>query len=105
MLRRVALAISYLVAIVFVLSIVLPAQYCLRTGCKGPGELDAFMPAFMLSPLGAIGTAFALSNSIRNIRGKSHLWVFWPLAIIFAIVLLGVAAMLAWIVFETAAPR
>jgi hypothetical protein len=104
MIRRIALTVAYLVAIVYILSIVLPAEYCLSHGCRGP-ELDGFMPAFLLSPLGAIGTAFALHNSISNIRRKSHLWAFWPLAVIFATVLLAIAAVLVWIVFQTATHR
>jgi hypothetical protein len=105
MLRRFGVAISYLIAIVYVVSIVLPCVYCLQHGWRGPGELDAFMPAFMLTPLGTIGTGFALRNSIQHIRKKSSPWVFWPLAMIFAIVLLGVAALIAWIVYETATHR
>jgi hypothetical protein len=105
MLHRLGLAISYLVAIVYILSIVLPSAYCLRHGCKGPGELDAFMPAFMFTPLGAVCTVFSLRNSIQHIRKKSWPWAFWPLAVIFAIVLLGVTALVIWIVYETAIHR
>jgi hypothetical protein len=52
MLRRLGLGISYFIAIVYIFSILLPSIYCLRHGCKGPGELDAFMPAFALVPFG-----------------------------------------------------
>jgi hypothetical protein len=93
---KLGLAISYFVAIVFVFSILLPSIYCLRHGCRGPGELDAFMPAFGLTPFGAIATAFSLHNAIQHIRKRqSWSWVFWLLAIIFAIVLLGVIALIA----------
>lgn len=105
MLRKLGLAVSYLVAIVYILSILLPAVYCLRHGCKGPGELDAFMPAFMLTPFGAISTAFSLRNSIQHIRENSWPWAFWPLAVIFTTVLLGIAALTIWIVYETAIHR
>jgi len=105
MLRRLGLAISYFIAVIYIFSILLPSIYCLRSGCKGPGELDAFMPAFMFTPLGAIATAFSLRNSIQHIRTKSWAWVFWPLAILFAIILLGVAALITWIVYETAIHR
>lgn len=106
MLRKVGLAISYFVAIVYFISILLPAVYCLRNGCKGPAELDAFMPAFMLTSLGAIATGFSLHNAIQQIRkGESSSWVFWPLAIIFAIVILCVIAFIALMVYETAARR
>jgi hypothetical protein len=102
MLRKLGLAISYFVAIVFVLSILLPSIYCLRHGCKGPGEPDAFMPAFMLTPLGAIATAFSLHHAIQQItKRQSWSWVFWPLAIIFAIVLLGVIALIALFTYYT----
>ncbi len=102
MLRKLGLAISYFVAIVFILSILLPSIYCLRHGCTGPGELDAFMPAFMLTPVGAIATVFSLYNAIQQIRKRqSWSWVLWPLAIIFAIVLLGTIVFIAWVVYET----
>jgi hypothetical protein len=106
MLRKLGLAISYFIAIVFVLSIVLPSIYCLRNGCKGPGELDAFMPAFMLTPLGAIATAFSLHHAIQQIR-KRQSWsrAFWPLAIIFTMVLLAVIALIALFVYYTVLHR
>jgi hypothetical protein len=106
MLRRLGLAISYFVAIIYLLSILLPSVYCLRHGCKGPGELDAFMPAFGLTPFGAIATTFSFRNSIQHIRERgSGSWVFWPLAIIFAIVLLGVVAFIVWFIYESASHR
>jgi hypothetical protein len=106
MLRRLALAISYFIAIVYVFSILLPSLYCFRHGCRGPGEGDAFMPAFFLTPLGAIATAFSLHNAIQHIRKRqSWPWVFWPVAIIFAIVLLGVIALIALGVYYTAFHR
>jgi hypothetical protein len=106
MLRKLGLAISYFVAIVYVLSILLPSLYCLRHGCRGPGELDAFMPAFMLGPVGAVATAFSLRNAIQHIgKRQSWSWVFWPLAIIFAIVVLGTIAFFAWVIYETALHR
>jgi|GEM_PF-2353518 len=105
MLRKLGLAISYFVAIVYILSILLPSIYCLRHGCRGAGEGDAFMPAFFLAPLGAIATAFSLHNAIQNIRiktikDKSWSWVFWPVAIIFAIVLLGTIAFIAFGIYQ-----
>jgi hypothetical protein len=106
LLRRLGLAISYFIAIVYIITIVLPAVYCLRDGCKGPGELDAFMPAFGLTPFGAVATAFSLRNAIQQIRKRqSRSWAFWPLAMIFAIVLLGVIAFIAWFIYETASHR
>jgi hypothetical protein len=102
MLRRVGLTISYLIAIVYILSILFAADYCFRHGCKGP-ELDAFMSAFMLTPVGAIGTAFSLHNAIKNIRkGNSWSVFFWPLAIVFAMVLVGVIAFVALMIYEAA---
>jgi hypothetical protein len=106
MLRRLGVAISYFVSIVYVLSILLPSVYCLRHGCRGPGELDAFMPAFGLTPFGGIAAAFSLHNAIQHIRKRhSWSWVFWPLAIIFATVLLGVIAFIVWLIYETASHR
>jgi len=108
MLRRVGLAIAYFIAIVYFFSVLLPSIYCLQHGCRGPAELDAFMPAFMLTPLGAIATAFSLHNAVRQIRKKqssSWSWVFWPLAIIFAIVILAVIAFIVLIIYETAIHR
>ena len=74
MLRKLGLGISYFIAIVYILLIVLPCLYCYQHGwCKGPGEGDAFMPAFALTPLGAIGTAFRCATpynkSEKNNRG------------------------------------
>jgi hypothetical protein len=104
-LRKLGLAISYSAAFVYILSIVLPAVYCFQRGCRGPGELDAFMPAFLLTPPGAIATAFSLNNAIQHIRKRERLALFWSLAIIFVVVLLGVIALVAWIVLETVFPR
>ena len=106
MLRRLGLGISYFVAIVYVVLILWPGLYCYQHGCKGPGELDAFMPAFLFTPAGAIATAFALGNAIQHIRKRqSWSWVFWPLAVIFAIVLLGIITFVAWVVYQTAFHR
>jgi hypothetical protein len=106
MLRKLGLGISYFVAIIFVFSIVLPSLYCWRHGCRGPGELDAFMPAFALAPLGAIAAAFSLHNAIQHIRKRqSWSWAFWLLAIIFAIVLIGVIALIAFVIYHTAFHR
>jgi hypothetical protein len=106
MLRKLGLAIPYFIAGIYVLSILLPGLYCLQHGCKGPGELDAFMPAFGLTPFGGIATAFSLRHAIQQIRKRqSWSWVFWPLAIIFAIVLLGAIALIAWVIYETAFHR
>ena len=106
MLRKLGLGISYFVASVYILSIVLPSIYCLRHGCTGPGELDAFLLAFALIPFGAIASAFSLRNAIQQIRKRhSWSWVFWPLSIIFAIVLLGTIVFIGWVVYETAFHR
>ncbi len=106
MLRKLGLTISYFIAIVYIVSILLPALYCLRQGCKGPGELDAFMPAFMLTPLGAIATAFSLQNAIQQIRKRqAWFWIFWPLAIVFAIVLLGVIFLVGFVIYHTVVHR
>jgi hypothetical protein len=105
MLGKLGLAIAYFIAILYVISIVLPSIYCLRHGCRGP-ELDAFMPAFMFTPVGVVATAFSLQSSIQQIRKKqSWSWIFWPLAIVFAIVLLGAIAFIAWVIYRTASHR
>jgi len=106
MLRKLGLAISYFIASVYILSILLPSLYCLQHGCRGPAELDAFLPAFGFTPFGAIATAFSLHNAIQHIRKRqSWSWVFWPLAIIFAVVLLGVIALVAIVIYYTAFHR
>lgn len=106
MLRKVGLAIAYFIAVVYFLSILLPAIYCYQHGCKGPGEGDAFMPAFMFTPAGAIATAFALLNSIQHIRKKDRWrWIAWPLAIVFAIVLLSIVAFIGLMAYELAIHR
>jgi Ni/Fe-hydrogenase subunit HybB-like protein len=103
---RLGLAILYFIAIVYLFSIVLPCLYCLQHGCRGPGELDAFLPAFGLTPFGAIATAFSLRNAIQQIRKRQPWsWVFWPLAIIFAIVLLGVITLIGLVIYHTAFRR
>jgi hypothetical protein len=104
MVRKVVLAIAYFIAIVYVLSIVLPAVYCFQHGCRGP-ELDGFMPAFLFTPLGALATAVSLTNSVQNIRKKESGWVYWPLAIVFSIVLLGVIALIVLVIYHTALRR
>jgi hypothetical protein len=105
MLRKLALATSYFIAVVYFLLILLPSIYCLRHTCRGP-DLDGFMPAFMLTPLGTIATAFSLYNAIQQIRKRQPWsWVFWPLAMIFATVLLGAIAFIAWVIYHTAFHR
>lgn len=106
MLRKVGLTISYFLAILYILSILWPALYCLQEGCRGPGEGDAFMPAFAFTPIGAIATAFSLFDAIQHIRKRdSWSWISWPLAIIFSIVLLGVITLITLIVYYTAFHR
>jgi hypothetical protein len=106
MLRRLGLAISYFIAIVYFLLILLPSIYCLRHGCRGPGEGDAFMPAFFLIPYGGIATAYSLRNAIQHIRKRQPWsWVFWPVAIVFAIVLLGTLAFVALLIYSMAFHR
>jgi hypothetical protein len=104
-LRKLSLAVAYFVAILYILSILLPSVYCLRHGCKGPGELDAFMPAFALIPFGTITTAFSLHNAIQHIRKGQSVWLVWPLAIIFSLVLLGTISFIAWMIYHTAVGR
>jgi hypothetical protein len=100
MLRKLGLAISYFIAIVYFLSILFPSIYCLQHGCRGP-EGDAFMPTFFLTPLGTIATAFSLYNAIQQGRKRqSWSWIFWPLAIIFAIVLIGAIAFIALLIYH-----
>jgi hypothetical protein len=71
-LRRLGLAISYFVSIVYIVSILLPSVYCLRQGCRGPAELDAFMPAFGLTPFGAIATASHCTMPYSTSGKDSH---------------------------------
>jgi hypothetical protein len=105
MLRKLGLAISYFVTIIYILLILWPSAYCLQHECRGP-DLDGFMPAFFLGPWGAIATAFSLRNAIQQIRKRQPWsWVFWPLAIIFAMVLLGTIAFFAWLIYETVTHR
>jgi hypothetical protein len=105
MLRKIALAISYFVSALYIFLLLSPALYCLQHGCRGP-ELDGFMPAFLLTPLGAIATAFSLLHAIQQIRKRQPWsWAFWPLAIIFTLVLLGVIAFIALLVYYAAFRR
>jgi|SRR5580693_6989018 hypothetical protein len=105
MLRKLGLAITYFIASVYILSILSPSIYCLQHGCRGP-EGDAFMPAFFLTPVGAIATAFSLHNAIQQVRKRQPWsWVFWPLAIIFAIVLLGAIAFIGRLIYQLSIHR
>ena len=105
MLHKLAFAISYFIASVYFLLILSPSIYCLQHGCRGP-EGDAFMPAFFLTPLGTIATAVSLYNAIQQIRKRgSWFWVFWPLAIIFAIVLLGAIGFIALLIYHLSLHR
>jgi hypothetical protein len=103
--RKLGLAVCYVIAIGYIFSILLPAFYCYSNGCKGPGDLDAFTPAFLFTPVGALGTAVSLTNTIQQIRKKHYPWAFWPLAVIFSIVLLGVVVLIAWVIYYTAFHR
>jgi len=106
MLRKLGLGIAYFTAGLYILLIAWPAVYCLQHGCRGAGEGDAFMPAFFLTPCGVIATAFSLYNSIQHIRKRdSWAWICWPMAIIFAIVLLGAISLIAVIIYYTAFRR
>jgi hypothetical protein len=64
------------------------------------------MPAFFLTPVGAIATAFSLRNAIQQVRKRQPWsWVFWPLAIIFAIVLLGAIAFIGLLIYQLSIHR
>lgn len=100
MFRRLGLTIAYFVAVVYIIWIVCPALYCYQHGCRAGGEGDIFMPAFFLTPVGAIATAFAFRNAIQNIRkGHTWSWLFWPLAVVFGIVLAAVIVFIAIMVY------
>ena len=101
MFRKIILTISYAITAVYILSFVLPAIYCAQHGCKGPGELDAFMPPFFLTPLGAITTLFSWIDAVQHIKRSEWPWVFWPLAVIFSMVLLGVAVLIGLLIRYT----
>ena len=95
MIRKFGRLLSYIISIGYVFLLAMPLLYCLQHGCNGP-EGDGFMPAFFLTPLAGITTAFSLQNSIQQIRKSgSWSWIFWPLAIIFALVLAGMVIFIA----------
>jgi hypothetical protein len=105
MLRKLGLGISYFFALAYIVSFVVPFSLlleCVRLHglehCQGNG-LDAFLPAAALTPFGSMGSAFALRNSIQNIKKRQSLWLFWPLAIIFAIVLAAVIGAIALVFY------
>ena len=105
MLHKLGLGIAYFIAIVYILSILYPCVYCLQHRCSG-SDWDGFMPAFMLTPVGAIATAFSFHNTIQNIRKRnSRSWFFWPLAIVFGLVLLCVIALIGFFVYYSAVHR
>jgi len=105
MLRRVGLAICYALTTGYILSVLLPAVYCFRHGCKGAGELDAFMPAFLFTPLGAIVTGISGIHAVEQIKKGRSPWLFWPLTIIFFLILLGVLALVAALIYHTVLHR
>jgi hypothetical protein len=104
MLRKIGVAISYVVTGGYILLIVLPVIYCLRQGCRGP-DLDAFMSAFLVTPIGAIATSFSLQNAVQQLRKGQTPWLFWPLAVIFSVILLGVVALVVLVIYHTAVHR
>lgn len=62
------------------------------------------MPAFLFTPGGAVATAFAFGNAVQNIKKKqAGSWIFWPLAIIFVCVLLGVIGLIGLFFYYTVA--
>jgi len=64
------------------------------------------MLAFALIPIGGIATVFSFRHSIQQIRKReSSSWVFWPAAILFAIVLLGTLVFIALLIYFTAFHR
>jgi hypothetical protein len=99
MLRKLGLGISYFLAIAYIISFLVPFSLLLNCLPNCGNGLDAFLPAAALTPFGAMGSAFALRNSIQNIRKRQSLWLFWPLAIIFAIVLTAVIIAIALVVY------
>jgi hypothetical protein len=105
MARKVALALLYFVSIGYVFLIVSASVYCLQHGCKGP-EGDIFMPAFFLTPVGVVAVALSLRHSIQQIKKRQRWsWLFWPLTIIFAIVLLAAVAFIVMLIYELATHR
>jgi hypothetical protein len=105
MVRKVALAILYFVSLGYIFLIVSASVYCLRHQCNGP-EGDIFMPAFFLTPLGIVAVALSLRHSIQQIRkSQPWSWLYWPLAIIFAVVLLAAVAFIVMLIYELAAHR
>ena len=106
MLRKIGVAISYFIAIIYILIVVMPLAYCLQHGCRGPGEGDAFMPAVLFIPLGGIASAFSLHNAIQHIKGRQPWsWAFWLPAIAFGMVLLGILAFIMLMIYELASHR
>src|SRR5271154_2135925 len=96
---RLGIAISYFVSILYIFLVASASLYCLQHGCRGP-EGDIFMPAFFLTPVGALATAFSLRNAIQQIRKKQPWsWLFWPLAIIFAAVLLAAIIFIGMLIY------
>ncbi len=87
--QKLGVIISWLVAVLYALSLILPTGYCLIHGCRG-AQGDTFMPAFFLTPFGILATIVAFISAVRNIKDKHPLsGAYWPFAIVFASVLLG----------------
>jgi hypothetical protein len=96
------IAVVYVISIVYILLLLLPAFYCIQHTCSGP-DLDGFMPAFLFTPIGEIATAFSLRHAIREIRrGGSWSWMFGLLAAIFALVVAAIVVGVAIMIYMTA---
>jgi hypothetical protein len=100
--RKLGIAVSYIISIMYILLLLMPAFYCIQHECRGP-DLDGFMPAVLFIPVGGIATAYSLRHAVRKIRrGGSWSWLFWSLAAIFVLVLAAIALFVAIMIYMTA---
>ncbi len=97
--QRLVLIIAYIIGGLWILSLVLPASYCLQHHCSGP-DYDGFMPAFAIAPIGGLAALIALPHAIQGTKKQTWSWVFWLFAVVFAINLASVALFVVIAVFK-----
>jgi hypothetical protein len=69
---RIVRAIAFVIAAVWILSILWAADYCVVHGCSGPNgnNIDGFLPAAALAPIGAPAFIWSLVMIVRTILAR-----------------------------------
>lgn len=62
--------LAFAAAVIWLLLLVYPADYCLEHGCSGPSggqNIDGFLPAFGFAPIGAPALLWSLFILVKRI--------------------------------------